>query len=118
MQIREADESAGLSRARIFVHNDLLYAEFTFHVPYHRLLNYLRHKPHSRLVSVPRISRPKMAPQAPDPEIQNAIFLIQSLLNNQLKGILRTEGLPISGVKSVLQSRIIERKFPVAIPLA
>jgi len=35
---------------------------------------------------------------------------VKSLINNQLKQILKKEGLPVSGAKAALQTRIIERK--------
>ncbi|OJD23242.1 hypothetical protein ACJ73_05402 [Blastomyces percursus] len=40
-------------------------------------------------------------------DLQRAIALVKSLLNSQLKDILRYEGLAVSGVKAVLQERII-----------
>jgi len=35
---------------------------------------------------------------------------VKTLINNQLKQILKKEGLPVSGAKATLQSRITERK--------
>ncbi|KAI5292493.1 hypothetical protein KEM56_006277, partial [Ascosphaera pollenicola] len=40
-------------------------------------------------------------------ELQRDIALIKVLLNTQLKSILRSEHLQVSGVKSALQTRII-----------
>lgn len=45
-------------------------------------------------------------------ELHSLIALVKSLLNAQLKDVLRSEGLPVSGVKTTLQSRIIECMFP------
>ncbi|EEQ85871.2 SUMO ligase SizA [Blastomyces dermatitidis ER-3] len=42
-------------------------------------------------------------------DLQRVIALVKSLLNAQLKDILRYEGLAVSGVKAVLQERIIGR---------
>ncbi|KKZ64984.1 hypothetical protein EMCG_09110 [[Emmonsia] crescens] len=42
-------------------------------------------------------------------DLQRVIALVKSLLNAQLKDILRSENLAVSGVKAVLQDRIIER---------
>lgn len=36
---------------------------------------------------------------------------VKQLLNNDLKEICRREGLPISGVKAVLQNRVLDRKL-------
>jgi hypothetical protein len=41
-------------------------------------------------------------------DLQSVVALVKSLLNSQLKNILRSEYLPVSGVKSILQTRIIE----------
>jgi E3 SUMO-protein ligase PIAS1 len=41
-------------------------------------------------------------------DLQSVVALVKSLLNSQLKIILRSEYLPVSGVKSILQTRIIE----------
>ena len=35
---------------------------------------------------------------------------VKGLINNQLKQILRKEGLPVSGPKAALQTRIIDRE--------
>lgn len=42
------------------------------------------------------------------PEIQSLSNLVKTLTNAQLKTILRSESLTVSGVKSALQFRIIE----------
>ncbi|ODH13656.1 hypothetical protein ACO22_07046 [Paracoccidioides brasiliensis] len=42
-------------------------------------------------------------------DLQRVIAIVKSLLNSQLKDILRSENLPVSGVKVVLQDRIIDR---------
>ncbi len=36
---------------------------------------------------------------------------VKTLINNQLKQILKKEGLPVSGAKAALQSRITEREL-------
>ena len=36
---------------------------------------------------------------------------VKSLINNQLKQILKKEGLPVSGAKALLQTRIIDREY-------
>jgi hypothetical protein len=41
-------------------------------------------------------------------DLQSVVALVKSLINSQLKTILRSEYLPVSGVKSILQTRIIE----------
>ncbi|KAK2761395.1 SUMO ligase siz1 [Arachnomyces sp. PD_36] len=41
-------------------------------------------------------------------DLQTVVALIKTLINAQLKQILRSENLPVSGVKSTLESRIIE----------
>ncbi|KAM5462912.1 E3 SUMO-protein ligase pli1 [Microsporum audouinii] len=51
----------------------------------------------------------RMAPQAQDPEMQRVIETLHTLLNNQLKAILKSENLPVSGVKNALQERLISR---------
>lgn len=35
---------------------------------------------------------------------------VKSLINNQLKQVLKKEGLPVSGAKATLQTRIIDRE--------
>ena len=35
---------------------------------------------------------------------------VKTLINNQLKIILKKEGLPVSGAKATLQTRIIDRE--------
>lgn len=35
---------------------------------------------------------------------------VKTLINNHLKQILKKEGLPVSGAKATLQTRIIERE--------
>ena len=42
---------------------------------------------------------------------QPLIAKVKMLINAQLKDVLKREGLPVSGLKSVLQERIISRKF-------
>ena len=42
-------------------------------------------------------------------DLQSVVALVKTLINVQLKDILRSENLPVSGVKSHLQFRIIER---------
>lgn len=49
-----------------------------------------------------------MTPTVPESDIQSVISLVKSLLNSQLKQILREEGLHVSGVKSALQERVID----------
>jgi len=36
---------------------------------------------------------------------------VKTLINAHLKNVLKGEGLPVSGVKSAMQGRIIARKF-------
>ncbi|KAK2861106.1 hypothetical protein FQN49_004541 [Arthroderma sp. PD_2] len=50
-----------------------------------------------------------MAPQVQDPEILRVMDTLNRLIIVQLKTILRSENLPISGVKNALQSRLIGR---------
>ena len=46
-----------------------------------------------------------------DPTNSDAtIAKVKTLVNNQLKQILKKEGLPVSGAKATLQSRIIDRE--------
>ena len=46
-----------------------------------------------------------------DPTNSDAtIAKVKTLVNNQLKQILKKEGLPVSGAKAALQSRIIDRE--------
>lgn len=53
-----------------------------------------------------------MASTGQDPaDLLNAIARIKTLTNAQLKDILRNEGLPVSGVKISLQTRIITCSF-------
>ena len=42
---------------------------------------------------------------------QSLIAKVKLLTNAQLKDVLKREGLPVSGVKSLLQERLIARKF-------
>ena len=49
-----------------------------------------------------------MASSEPNPDA--TIAKVKTLVNNQLKQILRKEGLPVSGAKATLQTRIIDRK--------
>jgi len=44
---------------------------------------------------------------------QPLVAKVKMLINAQLKEILKREGLAVSGLKSVLQERIISRKFRV-----
>lgn len=50
----------------------------------------------------------------PTSETHSLTALIKSLLNAQLKSILRHEHLAVSGVKNVLQFRILTREFPLS----
>lgn len=50
-----------------------------------------------------------MASTGSDQDHQSVVALIKTLINVQLKDILRSEYLPVSGVKSTLQFRIIDR---------
>jgi E3 SUMO-protein ligase PIAS1 len=55
-----------------------------------------------------------MASTGQDPaDLLNAIARIKTLTNAQLKDILRNEGLPVSGVKISLQTRIITYNIPL-----
>ena len=46
-----------------------------------------------------------------DPASSDAtIARVKTLVNNQLKQILKKEGLPVSGAKATLQTRIIDRE--------
>lgn len=51
------------------------------------------------------------AGQSLQQQLQSIKARLKGLLNNELKDICRTENLAVSGVKSVLQSRIIEREL-------
>jgi E3 SUMO-protein ligase PIAS1 len=42
---------------------------------------------------------------------------VKTLINNDLREICRGENLQVSGVKSQLQSRILDREFPVSFPV-
>ena len=42
-------------------------------------------------------------------ELQSAMALVKTLTNSQLKSLLKSESLPVSGVKVTLQMRIIGR---------
>ena len=42
---------------------------------------------------------------------QNVAAKVKTLVNAQLKTILRKEGLAVSGVKAAMQERIITRRF-------
>ncbi|KAK2794949.1 SUMO ligase siz1 [Onygenales sp. PD_12] len=42
-------------------------------------------------------------------DLHRAVVVVKTLINNQLKDVLRSENLPVSGVKAVLQARIIDR---------
>lgn len=57
---------------------------------------------------------------APMPDVSNLTMLIKSMTNVQMKDILRSEGLAVSGVKLSLQLRLIECKdyylFPPQLP--
>ncbi|EFR03308.1 E3 SUMO-protein ligase pli1 [Nannizzia gypsea CBS 118893] len=50
-----------------------------------------------------------MAPQAQNQEIQRVMGTLYKLLNTQLKAILKSENLGVSGVKQTLQARLIGR---------
>ena len=45
--------------------------------------------------------------------VQVVVAKAKTLINAQLKQILRTENLPVSGAKAVMQERIINRMFLV-----
>lgn len=66
-----------------------------------------------------RISPPEMnlQPSTSDPELHRDFNTIKILLNSQLKDILRNEHLPVSGVKSVLQTRIMNCEQPSSLCL-
>lgn len=49
-----------------------------------------------------------MASTSQSAELQSVSALIKTLTNAQLKDILRSEGLAVSGVKASLQLRIID----------
>jgi E3 SUMO-protein ligase PIAS1 len=49
-----------------------------------------------------------MASAVQSSELQSIVALIKTLTNAQLKDILRSEGLAVSGVKASLQLRIID----------
>lgn len=53
----------------------------------------------------------KMASAGPPLDIQIVIAKVKTLINAQLKNILKRENLPVSGVKSAMQTRIIERMW-------
>ena len=42
---------------------------------------------------------------------QNMTAKVKTLINAQLKSVLKKEGLAVSGVKAAMQERIINRKF-------
>jgi len=48
-------------------------------------------------------------PGPPNPQAVTA--QVKKLINTQLKQVLRGSGLPISGAKAALQTRIIDRRF-------
>lgn len=43
--------------------------------------------------------------------LQAVVGRTKTLMNAQLKSILRLEGLPVSGAKAVMQERIINRMY-------
>lgn len=51
-----------------------------------------------------------MAPPALNPEVERVRETLYKLIITQLKAILKSEGLPVSGVKLTLQARLIGRK--------
>ena len=53
-----------------------------------------------------------MASSGQSSELPRLVALIKTLTNPQLKDLLRNEGLPVSGLKAVLQMRIIDCSFP------
>ncbi|KAL1960006.1 hypothetical protein VTO42DRAFT_674 [Malbranchea cinnamomea] len=55
-----------------------------------------------------------MASAVPESDIQGVIALVKSLLNSQLKDILRREYLAVSGVKAALQTRVINHLIELA----
>lgn len=58
----------------------------------------------------------KMASPGSIQDLQSVVALIKTLINAQLKDILRSENLQVSGVKSSLQFRIIDRGWSVPLP--
>jgi hypothetical protein len=52
-----------------------------------------------------------MASAGHSSELQSVVALVKTLTNAQLKDILRSEGLAVSGVKASLQLRIIDCSF-------
>ncbi|GBF66401.1 E3 SUMO-protein ligase [Trichophyton mentagrophytes] len=50
-----------------------------------------------------------MAPPALNPEVERVVETLYKLIITQLKAILKSEGLPVSGVKLTLQARLIGR---------
>lgn len=60
----------------------------------------------------PIFSKAAMASSGQSPGITHLVALIKTLTNPQLKDLLRSEGLAVSGVKSSLQLRIIDCSFP------
>lgn len=52
-----------------------------------------------------------MASQGPFQDIPAVIAKVKTLINAQLKSVLKKEGLLVSGVKAAMQDRIISRKF-------
>jgi hypothetical protein len=60
---------------------------------------------------------PNMASVCQPSELQSVVALVKTMTNAQLKEILRSEGLTVSGVKASLQFRIIECLLPRLISL-
>lgn len=52
-----------------------------------------------------------MASQGPFQDTPAVIAKVKTLINAQLKSVLKKEGLGVSGVKAAMQDRIISRKF-------
>lgn len=53
----------------------------------------------------------EMASQGPFQDTPAVIAKVKTLINAQLKSVLKKEGLLVSGVKAAMQDRIISRKF-------
>ena len=51
-----------------------------------------------------------MASTAPI-DTQTVTAKVKTLINTQLKAVLKKEGLPVSGVKAAMQDRIIKRRL-------
>jgi hypothetical protein len=56
-----------------------------------------------------------MASGAMSPQRHTLIAHVKTLINQDLREICRQEGLPVSGIKSQLQTRVIDCKFISAV---